>query len=192
MESSFDAPMTPVLPSIQIPTNTPIKSASVLNILPFIFLYILKNHQKEEKVKCDSDKLYEYIPDKSKKIHPNLKKFLLAIPVLALLFKSNNNVALEHTFVILSYAIGIKTAMHFMTPCLAKQEFTNIVAITLLLNLVYFDILPKQHMHGGYLASVMYSLFLIAGRETTSANLIMDYTIAHFVFVLPKYLNASA
>ena len=61
MESSFDAPMTPVLPSIQIPTNTPIKSASVLNILPFIFLYILKNHQKEEKVKCDSDKLYEYI-----------------------------------------------------------------------------------------------------------------------------------
>lgn len=173
--------------SIQ-PMTTTIKSASFLNILPFIFLYILKNHEKVENVKCDSDKLYKYIPNKTKSFHPNMKLMLLAVPVLLLLFKSKNNVAVEHTLVILSYAIAIKTAMHYMTPCLAKQEFTNIIAIVLLLNLRYFDIIPQEHIQGGFIASAAYSLFLISMRETTSANVISDYTIALLSFLLPKFL----
>ena len=184
MESGFD--ISP--PAVTIPTNSPIKSATILNILPFVFLYILKNHQKQENTKCDTDRLYQYIPNKSKAMHPNLKNFLLAIPVLALLSKSNS-VSLEHTFVILSYAIFLKTAIHFMSPCLPKQDFNNITAITLMLNLVYFNIIPKEHLHGGYIATIMYSLLLIAGRETTSSNLLTDYIIAHFVFILPKYMS---
>ena len=172
-----------------VPTNTSIKSANILNVLPFIFLYILIFHQKQEDIKYEADKMYSYIPNKSKSIHPNLKKFLLAIPLVLMLFKSNSNVSIEHTFVILSYAIGIKSLMHFMTPNLPKREFTNVVFITLILNMVYFDIIPKEHIHGGYLSTILYALFLIAGRETTSSNIIMDYTIAHLVFMIPKYLN---
>ena len=115
--------------------SSTIKSASFLHILPFIFLYILKNHEKIEDVKCGSDKLYKYIPDKTNSFHPNMKLMLLSVPILLLLFKSKNNVSLEHTLVILSYAIAIKTSMHYMTPCLAKQEFTNIIAIVILLTL---------------------------------------------------------
>jgi len=164
-----------------------IKSASFLNILPFIFLYILKNHEKVEDVKCDSDKLYKYIPNKTKSFHPNMKLLLLSVPIMLLLFKSNNNVALEHTFVILSYAIAIKTSMHYLTPCLPKQEFTNIIAIVLLLNLRYFDIIPEyQHC---VIASGLYSTFLILTRETTSANIISDYTIGFLSFLLPKFLG---
>ena len=167
-----------------------IKSASFLNILPFIFLYILKNHEKIENVKCDSDKLYKYIPNKTKSFHPNMKLMLLAIPVLLLLFKSNNNVAVEHTLVILSYAIAIKTAMHYMTPCLAKQEFTNLIAIVLLLNLRYFDIVPQEHTQIAFFGILpAYSIFLISMRETTSANIISDYTIALLSFLLPKFLG---
>ena len=172
-----------------VPTNTAVKSANIMNVLPFIFLYILIFHQKQEKVKYEADKMYAYIPNKSKNIHPNLKKFLLAIPLVLLLFKSSNNVSIEHTFVILSYAIAIKSLMHFMTPNLPKREFTNVVFITLILNMIYFDLIPREHIHGGYLSTIMYSLFLIAGRETTSSNIIMDYTIAHLVFMIPKYIN---
>lgn len=166
-----------------------IKSASFLHILPFIFLYILKNHEKAEDVKCESDKLYKYVPDKTKSFHPNMKIILLSIPLILLLFKSNNNVALEHTLVILSYAIAIKTSMHFMTPCLPKQEFTNIIAIVLLLNLRYFNIISQEHIQGGFIASAAYSVFLVSIRETTSANIISDYTIALLSFLLPKFLG---
>ena len=169
--------------------SSTIKSASFLHILPFIFLYILKNHEKLEEVKCDSDKLYKYIPDKTKSFHPNMKLMLLSVPILLLIFKSNNNIALEHTFVILSYAIAIKTTMHYMTPCFAKQEFTNIISIVLLLNLRYFDIIPQEHIQSGFIASSAYSLFLISIRETTSANIISDYTIAILSFLLPKFLG---
>ena len=166
-----------------------IKSASFLNILPFILLYILKSHEKVEDVKCDSDKLYKYIPNKSKTFHRNMKFMLLSVPIILLLFKSDNNIALEHTLVILSYAIAIKTSMHYMTPCLAKQEFTNIIAIVLLLNLRYFNIIPQEHIQGGFIVSAAYSLFLISMRETTSANVISDYTIALLSFILPKFLG---
>ena len=166
-----------------------IKSASLLNILPFILLYILKTNEKVEDVKCDSDKLYKYLPNKSKTFHPNMKFMLLSVPIILLLFKSNNNIALEHTLVILSYAIAIKTSMHYMTPCLAKQEFTNIIAIVLLLNLRYFNIIAQEHIQGSFIASAAYSLFLISMRETTSANVISDYTIALLSFILPKFLG---
>ena len=174
--------------SVQSVSST-IKSASFLNILPFIFLYILKNHEKVEDVKCDSDKMYKYIPNKSKSFHPNMKLILLSIPVLLLLFKSKNNIAVEHTLVIISYAIAIKTSMHYLSPCLAKQEFTNIVSIVILLNLRYFDIIPQEHMQGGFIASVAYSIFLISMRETTSSNIISDYTISLLSFLLPKFLG---
>ena len=79
--------------------------------------------------------------------------------------------------------------MHYMTPCLAKQEFTNIIAIVLLLNLRYFNIIPQEHVQGGFIASAAYSLFLISMRETTSANIISDYTIGLLSFLLPKFLG---
>ena len=169
--------------------SSTIKSASFLHILPFVFLYILKNHEKIEVVQCDSDKLYKYVPNKSKVFHPNIKWMLLSVPTLLLLFKSNNNLALEHTLVILSYAIALKTSMHYMTPCLAKQEFTNTVAIVLMLNLRYFDIIPSEHTQAGFIGVMMYSLFLISTRETTSANVISDYSITLLSFLLPKYLG---
>lgn len=164
-----------------------IKSASFINILPFLFLYILKTHEKKEDINCDSDKLYKYIPNKSNTFHPNLKYFLLSIPIILLLVKSNTSTSLEHTLVILSYAIAIKTSMHYLTPCLAKQEFTNIIFIVLLLNLRYFNIIQEyQHC---LIASGMFSAFLLSSREITSANMISDYTIAVLSFILPKYLS---
>ena len=169
--------------------DSSIKSASFLNILPFIFLYILKNHEKVEVVKCDTDKLYKYIPNKSKLFNPYMKVIILTIPIILLLFKSNNNIALEHTLVILSYAIAIKTSMHYLTPCLAKQEFTNIIFIVLILNLRYFDIIPQEHITGAFIASGAYSALLISMRETTSANIISDYTISILSFLLPKFLG---
>ena len=176
--------------SIQsVNTANILKSASFLNVLPFIFLYILKNHEKIEEVKCESDKLFKYIPNKTNSIHPNMKFMLLSVPILLLLFKSKNNVAVEHTLVILSYAIAIKTAMHYMTPCLAKQEFTNIIAIVLLLNLRYFDIIQPEHTQIASIVSVLYSIFLILMRETTSANIISDYTISILAFLIPKYFG---
>ena len=165
------------------------KSASFLNILPFLFLYILLNHQEQKDVKCDNDKLYNYIPNKSKNANRNLKYIISAIPILLLLFKSNNNKSIEHAFVVTSYAIAIKTAIHFMTPCIPKQEFTNIVMICMILNLRYFNIIPENHMQTGYLASVLYSIFLISRRETTSANIIIDQSLAHFVFMYAKIFN---
>lgn len=168
------------------------KSASFLHILPFIFLYILKNHQKQIDAKCDEDKLYNLIPDKTKvnskkeKVSSNIKYILSVIPIVYLLIKSQDNKPLEHTFVVLSYAIALKTAIHFMTPCIPKQDFTNIANIVILLNMRYFNIIPSEHMTGGYLLTVLYSLFLISQRETTSANIIMDYTFAHFVFLYAK------
>lgn len=176
-------------PNIINKPESSIKSASFLHILPFILLYLLKNHQPIEKKDCVTDKLYEYIPDKSTKFNPNMKYFLLAFPILTLLFKSNNNQTLEHTFVLLSYAIGLKTAMHFLSPCLPKQEFTNIVSITILLNLIYFNIIPKEHIQGGYIISLMYSLYLISMRETTSANIIIDYSLAHLSFLYTKMIH---
>ena len=169
-----------------IPSN--IKSASFFNILPFIFLYILKNHGRAEDVKCDSDRLYKYIPNKKKSLHPNLKYILLLIPICILLFKSQNNISLEHTLVILSYAIAIKTSMHFMTPCLAKQEFIHIISIVLFLNLRYFNIIPQGNNEVVWV-SIAYSLFFVLTRETTTANIISDYTIALLSFILPKYLG---
>lgn len=166
-----------------------IKSASIINILPFVFLYILKTHQKQNDIKCENDRLYKYIPDKSKKLNSKIKWILLSLPILLMLLKSSNNESLEHTFVLLSHAIMIKTAMHFMSPCLPKEEFTNITFIMLILNLIYFDIIPKEHMKGGYISSILYSLFLISKRETTSANIIVDFSLAHFVFLLPKVLK---
>ena len=164
------------------------KSASFLNILPFIFLYILKNHQNiNNKINCDTDKLYDLIPNKNKEnVQYNLKYFITLIPILFLLLKGTNNVPIEHCFVTLSYAIALKTAIHFMSPCIPKQEFTNITNIIVLLNLRYFNIVPDDHMSKGYLLTGLYSLFLISQRETTSANIIMVYTFAHFVFLYAK------
>lgn len=165
------------------------RSASILNILPFLFLYILLNHQPANTVKCDNDKLYKYIPNKSKHIKENIKYILSAIPILMLLLKSKDSKSIEHAFVVTSYAIGIKTLIHFMTPCIPKQEFTNIVTICMLLNLRYFNIIPQEHMQTGYLLSVLYSILLLSIRQTTSANLIMDYSLAHFIFMYIKMFS---
>jgi len=163
------------------------KTASFLNILPFILLYILKNHTgdtgKPGEVK---DKLYDYIPNKSKSFNPNLKYWILAVPALVLLFKSTDNTSLEHAFVLLSYTIGIKALMYYLTPSQQKRDFTNIIAITIVFNLIYFDIIPKEHRDKGLLLSGMYSVFLLSIRDTTSANIISDYSIASLAFLLGK------
>lgn len=184
----FDAPVQ----QLQTIASNGTKSASILNVLPFILLYILYNHQepvvpqKGKQQVIVKDKLYDYIPDKTNQISPNLKYFIMAFAIIGLLFKSNNNTTLEHTFVILSYVIGIKASMYFLTPSLPKRDFANIIFITIIFNLMYFDIIPREHRQGGVLGSIAYSILLLMRRETTSAIIISDYTIASLAFLFAK------
>ena len=186
---SFDSP-APTEFTTSLMSQGNYKSASVLNILPFILLYILHNHQDKEKEKSKPkvirDKLYDYIPDKSKQFNTNIKYFLLVFPLIALLFKSDKSTSLEHTFVLLSHAVGIKSLMYFMTPSLPKQEFLNIIVITLVYNLIYFGIIPRDHRSVGLAATFLYSMYLISTRETTSANIIIDYSVVSLVFLAAK------
>ena len=171
-----------------LPTTKTV-SAGIMNVFPFIFLYILLNHQEQGEQKCENDKLYGYIPNKSKQLNSKYRLYILIAAVIALLIKSKTNETIEHSFVLLSYAIGLKTAIHFMSPCIPKAEFTNITIICVLLNMIYFNIIPNEHMTGGYLASFIYSLYLISTRQTTTGNVIIDNTIAHFIFLYIKFLH---
>ena len=92
----FDAPEQ----QIQTIASNGTKTASILNVLPFILLYILYNHQepvvqqKNKQQVIVKDKLYDYIPDKTNTISPNLKYFIMAFAIIGLLFKSNKNTTL--------------------------------------------------------------------------------------------------
>lgn len=164
------------------------KNANFLHILPFIFLYILYENRPERKeLVCNDDRLYKYIPNFSdtKFYKQTVKYLIMSIPLVVLLMKTNPE-AIEHTLVITSYTVAIKAIMHFLTPCIPKEEFSNIVFISTILNLIYFNVVPREKMTEAYLVSILYSVYLIAGRCTTSANIITDYTLAHFIFMYTK------
>ena len=164
------------------------KSANFLHILPFAFLYILHEHIPDRKeLICNDDRIYKYIPNYSKNKFwtDKIKYVLMSIPIIILLLKSQSE-AIEHTLVITSYAIAIKSMMHFLTPCIPKEEFTNIIVLCSLLNLIYFQVIPKDKMTEAYVATMLYSVYLIAGRYTTSANIITDFSLVHLVFMYTK------
>ena len=164
------------------------KNANFLHILPFLFLYIVYENQPTRKeLVCSDDRLYKYIPNYSDmKLYKNYTKYaLMCIPIALLLLKTQSEV-IEHTLVITSYAIALKSFIHFVSPCIPKEEFSNIVVLCSCLNLIYFNVVPKEKVSGTYLLTILYSLYLIAGRRTTSANIIIDFSLSHLVFMYTK------
>jgi len=168
------------------------KSINILHLLPFTFLYIFHNNlqfkdKKKRDEMCKTDVLYKYIPNKSKDISEKIKWIAIVAPLLLMLIKSTKSAYLEHTFVVISFAIFLKVLIQFLTPCLPKFDISNIIYLCTFLNIFYFDILPKEHIQIGYLVSLMYSVLLLSMRDTTSANIIMDYVIAHSVFLYLRH-----
>ena len=168
------------------------KSINVLHLLPFVLLYVFHNNlqfkdKKKRDEMCKTDVLYKHIPNKSKEISEKIKWIAMGAPILLMILKSTNSSYLEHTFVVLSLAVFLKVLMQFLTPCLPKFDISNVIYLSSFLNIFYFNILPKEHIQIGYLVSFMYSVTLLAMRDTTSANIIMDYIIAHSVFLYCRH-----
>ena len=153
-------------------------------MLPFIltYLYISKNNNNDQTI----DRLYEYIPDKTKNINDKLNYIIIGITLLLLIMKSENNKSVEHTVKVISYTIMTKLMIYFMTPSIQKKTFSNSIMICLLLNMIYFNVISLCRKHIAYIITIVYSVFQISQRKTTSANIIMDYCISHLMFLLSK------
>ena len=127
------------------------KQATFANVLPYILCYIAQvSENKNDSPNKTKDRLYNYVPDKSKTWKENNKWIMLAIPLIVLLFKSQTHVPVEHAFVLVSYVIGIKSLMNFLTPN-DNAEYINASIMCILLTLIYHDIIPKDKKNFAYI-----------------------------------------
>jgi hypothetical protein len=163
-----------------------IKLKYIQFILIFFCIYVL--NLKNKNVKCvTKDVMYNVIPESEHIKGYDLTKIcLMFAPLILLIKKSNSSVPLEHLTSLFSYITFIHLLKTTSTdlPC---ENLSMSFVISSCIILLYWNIVNKNDIYSTYFYVLLYAIFELSRRNTTTANIINDLLITHFVFYLTKF-----
>ena len=160
-----------------------------LKYIQFIFIvlsiYIINLKNKNKKC-ATKDVMYKVIPkSENGKGYDLTKLCLMFAPLILLIKKSNSPIPLEHLTSLFSYIIFIHLLKTTSTDLPCENLSVSFVISTCIL-LLYWNVVNQNDIYSTYFYILLYSIFELSRRNTTTSNIINDLLITHFMFYLSK------